>query len=119
MFHDIGKPDTFKLDEKDIGHFKYHAEVSELIFAKYAGNFKLPSMDIFLIKKLIWFHDLRLPKNEFYISEIIDNFDGKIELLFFLKEADILAYNEDRIKECLKELEEMKNIYLKSKQLTR
>ena len=117
LFHDVGKPYTFKLDKKGIGHFHHHAEVSELIFAKHAENFELKSNDIFLIKKLIWFHDIKLPTDDYSVSEIIDNFDGSIELLFFLKEADILAYNPKYHSICLKELYELKNIYLKSKKL--
>ncbi len=40
LFHDLGKPETFELDNQGRGHFPGHCEVSQEIFIKFADKHK-------------------------------------------------------------------------------
>ena len=113
LFHDVGKPYTFFVDENGKGHFHGHWEKSENIFQKYKENFFLSEEDINLVCKLIYYHDLTICsenlsifKNEFSEDEM--------SLLFSLKRADILAHNKIFVSDILKELEAAKDSYYHS-----
>ena len=41
LFHDIGKPDTFTIDEKGVGHFLGHSKRSLEIFEEFADIYKI------------------------------------------------------------------------------
>ena len=57
LFHDMGKPYTFKLDEDGIGHFYGHWNKSLEIFNEHYKDFHLSDEDISLIRNLIYYHD--------------------------------------------------------------
>jgi len=91
LFHDIGKPFCFKLDEKNIGHFYGHWVKSCEIFNKYLNIFNLKEEEIELINNLIYYHDLNpILENK---EKFIDIFKDNIDLLVSLKKADILSQN--------------------------
>ena len=99
LFHDIGKPNSFTLDEKDIGHFYGHWNESNKIFNKYADKFDLNKEEIKLINNLIFYHDLSFKDNLEKFKEV---FKDNIDLLISLKKADVLAQNSkyfDRLDE--------------------
>ena len=60
LFHDVGKPRLMTIDEEGQGHFHYHWEESERIFIDYQNKFGLSEEDIYLIQKLIYYHDLSI-----------------------------------------------------------
>lgn len=104
LFHDIGKPRMMYIDENGEGHFHYHWEESEKIFIKYQNNLNLTEEDIYLIQKLIFYHDLTIKNDntQLFLSE----FDNEgLKLLFELKKADALAHNEASIPERLESIE--------------
>lgn len=90
LFHDIGKPNCFTIDEQGIGHFYGHWNESNKIFNKYANTFNLTQDEIDLINDLIFYHDLNLNEN---LDKIKDVFKDNLYLLLSLKKADILAQN--------------------------
>ena len=55
LFHDIGKPITYKEDDNGIGHFYNHWNISVEIFDKYKDKFNLSNEDISLIKIYIYY----------------------------------------------------------------
>lgn len=93
LFHDIGKP--FCYTEKDgVGHFYGHPKISGEIFLRFSDKYGLDKKSRDIIYKLIIYHDKDIPKkisklNRFIYDYGKDNFD----LLFVLKEADIMAQN--------------------------
>ena len=92
LYHDMGKPYTFKLDKDGIGHFYGHWVTSMAIFDKHSSDFNLSKEDVALIRKLIFFHDLR-PSSDEEANILANEFGNDIDLLFNLKRADVIAQN--------------------------
>lgn len=108
LFHDVGKPRMMFIDENGEGHFHYHWEESEKIFIKYQNRFKLNEEDIYLIRKLIYYHDLTIKNNN--IQLFLFEFDNEgLKLLFELKKADALAHSEEFVPERLASIENAKS----------
>ena len=104
LFHDIGKPQSMTIDDDEVGHFYGHWVEGEQIFIKYQDKFNLDEEDIYLIRKLIFYHDLSITSTS--IKRFLEEFDSEdMELLFQLKKADILAQNKEFINDRLNELE--------------
>ena len=108
LFHDIGKPLAFKLDEKGIGHFLDHPLISANIFADFANKYKIDNKTKKIVSELILYHDDELSSKNNKIYNFYKKFNmNNIELLFELKIADIKSQNPsyiDRIDK-IKELE--------------
>ena len=108
LFHDIGKPLAFKLDEKGIGHFLGHPLISANIFADFANKYKIDNKTKKIVSELILYHDDELSSKNNKIYNFYKKFNmNNIELLFELKIADIKSQNPsyiDRIDK-IKELE--------------
>lgn len=95
LFHDIGKPYVYKEDENKTGHFFGHWNKSNEIFNSFAEKYKLEKPLKNLVSNLILYHDLNVAKlsNE-ELDELLTVFDKDgIELLFKLKQSDLLAQN--------------------------
>lgn len=90
LFHDIGKPRVFKLDEKGIGHFLGHPNISSNIFKNFANKYKLDNKTKKIVSDLILYHDDELSSKNNKIYNFYKKFNmNNIELLFELKRADI------------------------------
>ena len=113
LFHDIGKPFTYSVDEKGIGHFKNHYVDSLNIFLKYANNNHLDIERISSIAKLIYFHDFRFKNDDnTNITKLVDSFTyDELVSLYELKKADLLAQNSE-FHYMLKDIEEQRNLIL-------
>lgn len=110
LFHDIGKPESMTIDEDGVGHFYGHWVESEQAFINHQENFHLDEEDIYLIRKLIFYHDLSIDTTS--LKRFLEEFDEEgIKLLFELKEADIKAQNKEFINDRLNELENSKKAY--------
>lgn len=97
LFHDIGKPLTYTEDNEKIGHFYNHWIKSIEIFSKYKNKLNLEPNEAYIIKFLIFYHDLNIEKlNHDELKTIINNLGFyNIKLLFKLKRADLLAQNRE------------------------
>ena len=97
LFHDIGKPLSYTEDDKGIGHFYGHWNKSLEIFNRYENKLSLNDEEIYLINKLIFFHDINLEKmNESEKQELLNSFGIlNVSLLFDLKRSDLLAQNPE------------------------
>ena len=111
LFHDIGKPYSCIKGDDNQNHYPNHWILSQSIFQKYRELFNLPEEDLRLITNLIYDHDRPLVRNEFYKELYIDRYGKNLELLFMLKEADILASNPIKHDEALKKLNETRDEY--------
>lgn len=120
LFHDLGKPKTYKEETKRdengneyvVGHFFGHPEASKILFNQFAFMYKIPEEDAELIKKLIIYHDYHLskkiPKVMAYIEDLgVEN----VPLMFELKRADNLAQNLEKSQEVLGWLDEYEAIF--------
>lgn len=93
LFHDIGKPISYKEDENGVGHFYGHWETSQKIFDSFASKYGLDKAISDLVSNLIYYHDINITKLDSY-DEIYGVFDIEgIKMLYQLKKADLLAQN--------------------------
>lgn len=111
LFHDVGKPNVFTLDEMERGHFYNHAEASNAIFLNIAKRLKMDKRTKSRVSRLIRMHemDLSLKANKMY--KFLEKFGLQdMDLLFKLKAADIKGHNPEYLFD-LETLEETKNKY--------
>ena len=85
LFHDIGKPQCFTVDEKGIGHFKGHQKLSAETAERVLIRLKYPADTVSLVKSLILEHDNRLKADE----RIIKRFLRKYGYEFFKLQAQV------------------------------
>jgi tRNA nucleotidyltransferase (CCA-adding enzyme) len=88
LLHDVGKPDTFKLDENGRGHFKGHAKVSAEKAKDILQRLKTDNKTLNTVYDVIYLHSDKID-SEKYIKRIINKigFD-KFLLLIEAKKAD-------------------------------
>jgi tRNA nucleotidyltransferase (CCA-adding enzyme) len=60
FFHDIGKPASYTEDEKGVGHFFGHANVSENITRRVMSRMKFDNSTINNVCELVKYHDLEI-----------------------------------------------------------
>lgn len=93
LFHDIGKPKTFVL-ENGIGHFLRHAEASFDVFKRFSKLYKLDNLSNKIIGDLILYHEDELSIKPNKIYNFYKKYSmNRIELLFDLKKADVKSQN--------------------------
>lgn len=95
LFHDVGKPYVYSVDELGKGHFYNHWMISKDIFDDFARNNNINYILSSLTSKLIEYHDLNLLETDKYdLDEFLYSFDNnELDLLFNLKRSDLLAQN--------------------------
>ncbi len=95
LFHDVGKPITYSVDENGVGHFYNHWIVSMNIFNDFASNKKINKELKENVSKLIFYHDMNLLKVDSNTLDLFLSLFDKYELklLFNLKRADLMAQN--------------------------
>ena len=98
IFHDIGKPRAFKLDENQVGHFLGHAHISNDIFKNFADKYKLDNKTKMIVSDLVLYHEDDLSSKNNKIYNFYKKFNmNRIEMLFDLKRADIMSQNQKYI----------------------
>lgn len=94
LFHDIGKPETYTVDEQGIGHFYGHQDKSVEISEEILKRLKYSRRDIENVSHLIKYHDYAVPKDRKGGRKFLSKFGTELlDELFDLKQADILAQN--------------------------
>ena len=113
IFHDIGKPRTFKLDEKQVGHFLGHANISTDIFKKFAYKYKLDNKTKKIVSDLVLYHENNLSIKNNKIYNFYKKYNmNRIEMLFDLKIADVMGQNPKYINR-IEELKKIETKYIK------
>ncbi|HCL4455178.1 TPA: CCA tRNA nucleotidyltransferase [Clostridium botulinum] len=91
LFHDIGKPKCFSLDENGIGHFYSHQKESAKICENRMRELKYSNKEIENVRELVYWH-MNICDNTSLksIKKFIKNITvDRLEYLFKLKVADI------------------------------
>lgn len=117
LFHDIGKPDSFTIDEKGNGHFYGHALKSVDITRRVLDRLKVDNNTKNQVLTLIKYHDLDLQATQKYIRKLCYKL-GDLEMvkkLILVQRADNFGqapiHNEriekfNQIDEVIKKLEQ-------------
>ncbi len=92
LFHDIGKPLSYSVDENGVGHFYGHAKKSETIAAKILKRLKYDNETTDSVLTLVKYHDLHLEENEKSIKRLLRKIGPEMfDKLILLYRADNLA----------------------------
>ncbi|MBR4035719.1 MAG: HD domain-containing protein [Oscillospiraceae bacterium] len=94
LLHDFGKPDTFTTDEKGIGHFYGHGDVSWQMSKDILSRLKVSKEDYNLITRLVKYHDTLILPEEKAVRRAL-NKHGKefVKMLLLVKRADNAGQN--------------------------
>ena len=94
LFHDAGKPACFSLDEKGVGHFKGHANISAQIAKDALLRLKSDSFTINRVELLIKHHSDLIKDDEKLVARWLRRMGAQaLYELLALKEADNAAKN--------------------------
>lgn len=112
MFHDIGKPDCFTMDENNEGHFYEHAEISAQKAYDFMTEFKFPNTVRDNVSTLVKYHHFHCPTSYKSISKAIRKF-GKPMFLSILEfqKCDIAAQSDFEKNEKLNWIDNATNLY--------
>lgn len=96
LFHDSGKPASFTMDERGIGHFYNHFKISIDIAEAIMQRLKYSNDMIADVSHLIYYHDYPLTLTTKSLKKLLNYFGNKdIERLLAIKRADIMGQNPD------------------------
>ena len=119
LFHDLGKPETFFLDEGGVGHFYHHGQRSERIADAVCARLKLDRRSHETICRLVRLHDVNIPLTEKGVRRMLRRLgEEDFRRLIQVKRGDNLAQHPaylDRQK-WLDQLEELLDLVLKEEQ---
>lgn len=119
LFHDIGKPECYKEDEKGIGHFHGHAEISAdltnnlMKFIGFKDSLRIP------VVELIKYHSVFFEEN----YSCIRSWYNKLGYLQFtrllnVRRADVKAQTPDKMQERLDKIDRIEKMIIKIKEET-
>ncbi len=92
LFHDIGKPSVFSIDEDGVGHFYGHAEISEKMAKNILKRLKFDNFTIKIISELVKAHDFRPADSEKYARKLLSRYgEEQVMRLITLSKCDLLA----------------------------
>ena len=92
LLHDVGKPDTFTIDEEGIGHFFGHPAVSAEHTEEILKGLKADSFTIERVTLLTKYHDLLFRKDPKLLKKWLRKFGPEVLFeLLEIKRADNLA----------------------------
>ncbi len=121
LFHDIGKPNTYSIDKKGVGHFYGHSKVSEELTKIILERLEYNEFVINNVLTLVYYHDYQIGTSNKSINKFLKQFNHNlIEELFQLKYADAMGQNPKFINR-VEELQELKyaieEIYFSNKEI--
>ena len=103
LFHDIGKPMAFTVDEKGIGHFKGHEEKSSVLAETIMRRLRFPGDLISQVKILIRYHGVSLEPTERTALRWLNRLgEYTMRRLMQVKMADTLAHAPEHYEPRLK-----------------
>lgn len=96
FFHDIGKPDTYTIDEKGIGHFYGHPEVSARMTRDILNRLKCDTHTKESVLTLIQYHDATIIQKKKNIKRWLAKISPDLFFdLLIIKKADNSAQNPE------------------------
>lgn len=103
LFHDIGKPNTFTMDEDGIGHFYSHHKESARICREVMKRLKYSNKEIEYVSELVYYHmtryeKLRTPSVKKFINKVgVDRLDDLFKLFIADRIGSKAPYEFDGI----------------------
>lgn len=111
FFHDIGKPRTFFVDQKDVGHFYGHAEISAEMTRKILKRMRFSNGHINEITQLIRYHDREMGLTSKSVRRLLSKLgETQYRRLLKVKRADAMAKNPVYLKDKLEKLDAIEEI---------
>ncbi|MGB4610068.1 MAG: CCA tRNA nucleotidyltransferase [Saccharofermentanales bacterium] len=90
LYHDIGKPAVFSMDDEGIGHFYQHPKISAEITRQNMQELKFEKKLIDTVETLVYYHDYPLEADQIILKRRLHKFGpDTLEKLITLKKADI------------------------------
>lgn len=114
LLHDIGKPDTLKVDKEGITHFHGHAKVSAEMAGQILRRLKFDNDTISMVCRLVMYHDYgnEISPDAKAVRRAVNKIgEDAFPLLFQVKYADISAQSEYLRQQKLERLEKWKQLY--------
>lgn len=108
LFHDVGKADTYVVDEAGSIHFPNHAQIGSQLFEKLFPDYQYKAQVSFLIKNHM--DIFKMTPADIYMQFK----DIPYDALFLLKECDLLGSVYDPELQ-FKQLEQLRELYLECK----
>lgn len=111
LLHDCGKPDTFFTDDKGIGHFYGHPEVSTQKAKEAFARLKLDNATTSLALTLIKYHDMPIEPTKKAVKKALNKLSPDVFfMLLDIKRADNLAQNPELTADVLVTIETLGKI---------
>lgn len=112
LFHDIGKPHCFTIDEKGEGHFYGHGKISKEIAKEVLSKLKTDNKTKETVLTLVENHDVIIePTKKAVKRRLVKLQKDNFEKLLIVKECDTMGQSEKVRRDKLKYLQEIKRIY--------
>lgn len=119
LLHDLGKPSTFSVDEKGVGHFYNHGRVSAEIAKQVCHRLRMDNHSCETIERLVRYHDIEIPLTEKGIRRQLRRFGEEgLRLLLQVKRGDNLAQHPNYLgrQQHIDQLEQMLELVLTEEQ---
>ena len=98
LFHDIGKPRAFTMDESGIGHFYGHQKISCEIATEILGRLKADAKTTKEVEILVLWHDIDIEPTARVIRRRLHQFgEPMFRSLLAIKRADTLGQSEQSL----------------------
>ena len=92
FFHDVGKPETYTMDENGVGHFYDHAKVSRSITENVMKRMKFDNHSIRLVTELVESHGIVPSDSQKYARKLLNRFgEEQVKRLLTVARCDVLA----------------------------
>ena len=112
LFHDIGKPKTFSVDEDGIGHFYGHTSVSAELTHKILKRLKCDNKTLEQVTTLVKMHDVMIIPEPKYVRRVLSKIGAEMfQKLLYIKRADSLAQNPSTLPEKTEYLQKLTEVY--------
>lgn len=110
LLHDVGKPSTFNIDKKGIGHFYGHASISETMANSMMRRLKYSNFLRETVCRLVAWHDWPFPPTAKGVRRALRKFgETNLRKLLAVKRADNLAKHPD-FRSILKQIDEAEQV---------
>lgn len=111
LFHDMGKPNCYTVDDLGIGHFKGHQKESMDIAHKYLKQLRYDNKTISQVTRLVLHHDDDIIANEKCIKRWLNRLgEEDFRRLLAVKRADRMGQNPQKLRDSLIQLDKISEI---------
>ena len=112
LLHDVGKPDTWTVDEEGIDHFYQHVPRSRVMAKEILKRLKWDNNTIQNVCQLVNYHDVTFSKKKGKMRRLMNEIGVEyMPNLFVMMKADILSQSMYMREEKLQDLEAAKSLF--------